>query len=263
MLGLAFSSGVLLAQPAGMVSVPGGEFHFQQFNRWREGVNTERLEMGPLSQLYVTEKTVTLRPFFIDKTEVTNAQYKQFLDAAGYRPKFPDNFLKHWSGSSYPEGQAGHPVVWVDLADAQAYCGWAGKRLPTEEQWQMAAQGTDGRLYPWGNAPDLSKANVMSNGSRPVGSYPQGASPYGCLDMVGNVWEWTDSKEDDGRHWLSYLRGGAWFQPRSSVWFTESGLLTNNQRLKFWWDAPGLNRASTIGFRCVQEAAPAAERATR
>ena len=115
----------------------------------------------------------------------------------------------------------------------------------------MAAQGADGRLYPWGNEPDASKANVRSEGTRPVGSYPQGASPYGVLDLVGNVWEWTDSKQDDGRHWFSYLRGGSWYQALTSVWYPESGLITNNQRLHFWWQSPGLDRTATIGFRCV------------
>jgi formylglycine-generating enzyme required for sulfatase activity len=240
------------ALPEGMVYIPGGEFHFLVYNRWREGLNNEKFEMGPLGQWYVTEKVVNLKPFFIDKTEVTNAQFKKFLDVSGYKPQHSNNFLKHWKGGMYPEGGANYPVIWIDLEDAKAYARWSGKEIPSEEQWQLAAQGKDGRLYPWGNAYDLTKANVRSDGPRNVSDLKEGASPYGCLNMVGNVWEWTDSKQDDGRHWFSYLRGGSWFQPVKSTWYTESGLFTNYQRLKYWWLSPGLNRNETIGFRCVK-----------
>jgi formylglycine-generating enzyme required for sulfatase activity len=248
-------SGLAMAQPStpeGMVYVPGGEFHFLVYNRWREGLNNEQFEMGPLGQWYITEKTVLLKPYFMDKTEVTNAEFKKFLDATGYKPQHQNSFLKHWEGGNYSNDQADQPVVWVDLNDVKAYAQWAGKQIPTEEQWQLAAQGKDGRLYPWGNDYDLKKANVRSSGPKEVNLYIDGASPYGCLNMVGNVWEWTDSKHDDGRHWYSYLRGGSWFQPVKSTWYTESGLITNFQRLKYWWLSPGLNRNETVGFRCVK-----------
>ena len=238
--------------PEGMTYIQGGEFHFLVYNRWREGLNNEQFEMGPLGQWYVTENVVQLKSYFIDKTEVSNAQFKEFLDATGYKPRYDNNFLKHWEDGVYSKEQANQPVVWVDFEDAKAYAHWAGKEIPTEEQWQLAAQGKDGRLYPWGNTYDLSKANVRSKGPQDVSSHNEGASPYGCLNMVGNVWEWTDSKSDDGRHWYSYLRGGSWFQPVNSTWYTESGLFTNYQRLKFWWLSPGLNRNQTIGFRCVK-----------
>jgi len=249
------SSYFVLGQPSappGMVYVPGGEFHFLVYNRWREGLNNEQFEMGPLGQWYVTDKVVNLQEYFIDKTEVTNEQFKEFLDATGYKPDHNNSFLKHWVNGNYSGVQANQPVIWVDLEDAKAYSHWAGKEIPTEEQWQMAAQGMDGRLYPWGNKYDLSKANVRSEGPQSVSSYQESASPYGCLNMVGNVWEWTDSKHDDGRHWFSYLRGGSWFQATKSTWYTESGLFTNFQRLKFWWLSPGLNRNETIGFRCIK-----------
>jgi formylglycine-generating enzyme required for sulfatase activity len=238
--------------PEGMVYIPGGEFHFLVYNRWREGLNNERFEMGPLGQWYITERMVNLKHYFMDKTEVTNAQFKKFLDATGYKPQHNDSFLKHWQGGEFSPDQANQPVVWIDLDDAKAYAQWAGKDIPTEEQWQMAAQGTDNRLYPWGNEYDLKKANVRSDGPKNASSFQEGASPYGCLNMVGNVWEWTDSKHDDGRHWYSYLRGGSWFQPVKSTWYTESGLITNFQRLKYWWLSPGLNRNETVGFRCVK-----------
>jgi gamma-glutamyl hercynylcysteine S-oxide synthase len=248
-------SGLCAQKPVDWVPVSGGEFRFHQENRWRESLRIDRLIIGPIGQAYVIDRTVKVAPYRIGRTEVTNAQYKRFIDASGYRPKFDENYLRHWKGASPPAALAEHPVVWVDLDDAQAYCKWSGGDLPTEEQWQLAAQGMSRRLYPWGNDPDPEKANVRSSGTKAVGSYPAGASPYGALDMVGNVWEWTDSKQDDGRHWFSYLRGGAWFQALTSVWYPESGLVTNEQRLHFWWQSPGLNRTSTTGFRC---AAPAA-----
>ena len=164
------------------------------------------------------------------------------------------NFLKHWKNGKIPKGKENYPVVYVDYWDAKAYAEWAGKKLPTEAQWQYAAQGTDGRIFPWGDKWDPKKANVNSNGTKPVGSYPEGASPFGVLDMAGNVAEMTDSFQDDGWHWFSYIRGGSWFQSFASLWYMENGVVTNRQRLKFWWLNPGFNRSSAIGFRCVKAA---------
>lgn len=238
--------------PKGMVLIPGAKFHYVQINRWREGLEITPYEEGPIGDAYMEKYWVELEDYYIDIHEVTNQQFKEFLDATGYQPKWSKNFLKHWRNGTYPEGKANHPVVYIDYWDAKAYAEWAGKELPTEAQWQYAAQGTDGRLFPWGNEWDQNKANVGSDGTCPVGSYPEGASPFGVLDMIGNVAEMTDSFHDDGWHWFSYLRGGSWFQSFGSLWYTENGLLTNQQRLKFWWLNPGFNRSPAIGFRCVK-----------
>ncbi len=241
------------AQPNtdGMVRIEGARFQYVQVNRWREGLERNAYVEGALGDAYVETRWVELEGYFIDRTEVTNRQYREFLDATGYEPRWSQNFLKHWSGGAYPRSEADHPVVYVDFHDAKAYCAWRGGDLPTEEQWQYAAQGTDGRLFPWGDEWDPTRANVGSTGTRAVGSYPSGASPHGVLDMTGNVAEMTDSFQDDGWHWFSYLRGGSWFQATGSLWYTENGLLTNQQRLKFWWLNPGYNRSPAIGFRCV------------
>lgn len=237
----------------GMVFVKGGKFHYVQQNRWREGLELNKYEEGPIGDAYVEDYRIDLKDFYIDKTEVTNKQFKKFIDASGYHPKDNQNFLKHWKNGTYPKGEENYPVVYVDYWDAKAYTEWAGKELPAEEEWQYAAQGSDGRLFPWGDDWDSTKANVGTNGTKPVGSYPKGASPFGALDMTGNVAEMTASFHDDGMHWFSYLRGGSWFQSYHSLWYTENGLLTNNQRLKFWWLNPGFNRSPAIGFRCVKK----------
>src|SRR5262245_30976232 len=169
---------------------------------------------------------VYLDAFYIDKYEVTNARFQQFVQATGYRTQAEREGggkirtgAKTWAdvpdatwraprgkGSSIA-GLEAHPVVQVSWHDAKAYCTWAGKRLPTEAEWEKAARGTDGRLYPWGNEFDGTRVNfcdrncpfewkdaAVDDGFRstaPVGSYEAGKSPYGAYDMVGNVWEWV------------------------------------------------------------------------
>ena len=144
--------------------------------------------------LYGDGKTVlNIEEFWIAVTPITNAMYKLYK-----------------SDWTIPAGKENHPVVNVSWDDAQAFCGWAGVRLPTEQQWEKAARGTDGRTYPWGNqAPsgDLCNFNNIVGGTTPVGHYPKGASPYGLLDMAGNVWEWCENAHEQGGR---VIRGGAY-----------------------------------------------------
>ncbi|HXU62677.1 MAG TPA: SUMF1/EgtB/PvdO family nonheme iron enzyme [Polyangia bacterium] len=183
-------------------------------------------------------RKVTLKPFAIDRTEVTRAAYAQCVEAAKCR------------APAAAEGDANLPITGVDWNDAQAYCKFAGGRLPTEAEWEKAARGTDGRDYPWGNEVDCSKANWGSfegegpcagkNPGHPVavGSYPSGASPYGALDLGGNVWEWVADKYDAeaGRR---VVRGGSccsfFVGPRAS-------------NRNAW--APD-HRDGDLGFRCA------------
>ena len=190
--------GLLIGQPgcekkAGdMVRVPGGEFLMGTDNVDAEN---EALEYGLPHPWYEDEHPlhrVNLPSFFIDAHEVTNAQYKKFMEAA--RRPLPDD----WVNGTYPEGQANFPVAYVTWFDADAYCRRAGKRLPTEEEWEKAARGPDSLTYPWGNifgaAPaNIAKGPVMIASAVAVGQYEDGRSPYGAYDMIGNVWEWTDS----------------------------------------------------------------------
>ncbi|MCL4261855.1 MAG: SUMF1/EgtB/PvdO family nonheme iron enzyme [Anaerolineae bacterium] len=150
------------------------------------------------------KETHYLDEYWIDKTPVTNAEYARFVATTGH--KTPE----HWQGNTPPHELADHPVVYVSWHDAEAYAKWAGCQLPTEEQWEKAARGTDGRSYPWGNTRLLSYSNILDNHineTTPVRMFsPGGDSPYGCVDMSGNVWEWTVTKTGGGR----VIRGGSW-----------------------------------------------------
>ncbi|MCL4265242.1 MAG: SUMF1/EgtB/PvdO family nonheme iron enzyme [Anaerolineae bacterium] len=175
-----------------MVRIPAAEFDFGQVHQ-----------------------RVLVPEFWIDRTLVTNAEYKRFIDAnPSYDvPYTADKTLRpyNWDRKrrTYPAGKANYPVTLISWQDALAYAKWAGKRLPTEEEWELAARGMDGREYPWGNQPPSpERCNFFSRGPTPVATYsPEGDSPYGCTDMCGNVWEWTVSKmTGPGR----VLRGGGW-----------------------------------------------------
>ena len=206
--------------------------------------------------------------FFMDKYPVTNEQFGAFLVASGYRPQDPTNFLKDWDWSdrTHPRPPAGledHPVVWVDLDDARAYANWAGKRLPTEEEWQYAAGGPGTPRYPWGNSWQPGLANDRGDNTSPVTAFPKGTSPFGLSDMSGNVWQWTESERDDGNRY-ALLRGGSFYQVEGSGWyfdrFTQMGLSLGEwsarplaYHAKLFLMSPGMDRKATIGFRCVKD----------
>ncbi|MCP4418854.1 MAG: formylglycine-generating enzyme family protein [Chloroflexi bacterium] len=131
-----------------------------------------------------------LPDFWMAKTPVTNAHYAKFVQDAGQKAP------SHWQDGQYPKALADHPVVHVFWHDAVAYAQWAGLQLPTDQQWEKAARGDDGRKYPWGNEwkPYCNSEEAGIGTTTPVGYYsPFGDSPYGCVDMSGNVWEWTNS----------------------------------------------------------------------
>jgi len=203
------------------------------------------------------ERDVTLSAYAIDLTPVTNKQFAEFLKDSGYKPRHDKNFLKHWVNGKVPAGKEDHPVVYVDLNDARAYAKWAGKRLPTEEEWQYAAQGPKRLKYPWGNK---MKSNVCNNGqtkgTTSVYAFPEGRSPFGCYDMCGNTWEWTESeRSNEGRTRFCYVRGGSFYKPKGSCWYVEGGPQPCGRAAKFLLVWPGLDRCSTIGFRCVVDLA--------
>ncbi|HLC18721.1 MAG TPA: SUMF1/EgtB/PvdO family nonheme iron enzyme [Thermodesulfobacteriota bacterium] len=204
------------AAPEGMVLVPKGEFVMGSDRVDREA---KAMQYGSTKPWYANEnpaRKVFLDDFHIDRTEVTNREYKEFVDAAGHRPP------PHWPGPTYPERLADHPVVAVTWSDAAEYCEWKGKRLPTEAQWEKAARGAEGRIFPWGDEFDNTKVNTLGEhaGTTPVGTFPGGASPYGALDMAGNAQEWTADwykqypgnkyNDEDYGEKFRVIRGGGW-----------------------------------------------------
>jgi formylglycine-generating enzyme required for sulfatase activity len=246
--------------PAGMVRIPGGAFDFKV-----DGVEIEGGAYPGLDVQYPWEDsprrfhnhTLQVAPFYIDKYPVTNAQFKQFLDATHYAPRDAINFLRDWKNGTFPQGWDNRPVTWVSLEDARAYAAWAGKRLPHEWEWQMAAQGTDGRAYPWGdtwqaaNMPTPDTGRTM-RGPDPVDAHPQGASPYGVMDMTGNVWQWTDEFADEHTR-AAIVRGGEYYRPQGSIWYFPAAF-RNSEHGKLLLMAPGYDRSGGVGFRCVVDA---------
>ena len=143
-----------------MIEIPGGEFTFgmeeDHLKHWVSSGNIyfQGIEEQYRKELVIPERQVNLETFYMDRFETTNKEYKEFLDATGYKPANTDNYLKEWTeNGSYPDWTENFPVVWVSRDDAMAYSRWRGKRLPTEQEWEKAARGTEGLYYPWGNNP--------------------------------------------------------------------------------------------------------------
>lgn len=197
-----------------MLLVPAGEFLF-----------------GPDRERAVVEA------YYIDRFPVTNAEYRVFVEAADWEHP------AHWRRGIWPEGKADHPVVQVTWDSALAYAQWAGKRLPTEREWERAARGTDGRAWPWGNAFDPARCNTSESGiwdTTSVGRYsPAGDSPIGAADMAGNVWEWMGGTPSPLR---MPLRGGNWLDGREEAQTYARRMHTPKRKNDF------------IGFRCAVEA---------
>jgi formylglycine-generating enzyme required for sulfatase activity len=244
----------------GMIKIPGGSFVFRVRGTEIEGSSMNGVDVQypwEDSPRRFHEHAMTIKPFFIDKSPVTNAQFKQFLDATHYAPRDSGNFLRDWKNGTYPQGWNNRPVTWVSLEDARAYAAWAGKRLPHEWEWQFAAQGVDNRAYPWGNdwnpvnVPTPAIARIMP-GPEPVGSHLKGASPYGVEDLVGNVWQWTDEFEDDHTR-AAIVRGGSYYQPQGSIWYFPQAY-RNDEHSKVLLMAPSYDRSGGVGFRCVRDA---------
>jgi eukaryotic-like serine/threonine-protein kinase len=233
-----------LSTPGGdMVLVPAGQFLYGQ-----------------------NKAPVTLQAFYIDKTEVTNAAYARFCQET-----------RHTLPAHFQADKPDYPVVWVTIADAREFARWAGKRLPTAQEWEKAARGDHGRLFPWGDDRDPQRANVKDNASlakhevMQAGGFPQGASPYGALNMVGNVFEFVDetAKPDpaDAKYFAEHLKPPPgpqepWYEIRGGSFLYE--LSGRSKSGDFWyggvWDwsaVPVRYEDEKLGFRCVKDPAPA------
>ena len=202
--------------------------------------------------------TMAIPAFYIDKYPVTNRQFDEFLKASHYHPADDHNFLKDWKDGKYPDGWDNRPVTWVSLEDARAYAKWAGKRLPHEWEWQYAAQGLDGRTYPWGDAAGAASASrrritaAICAARAAVDAFPKGASPFGVMDLTGNVWQWTDEFLDEHTR-AGILRGGGYYRPAGSRWYFPSAYKLNEHG-KYLLIGPSKDRSGTLGFRCVKDA---------
>jgi formylglycine-generating enzyme required for sulfatase activity len=242
-----------------MVKIPAGGFVFRVHGIEIEGFNDSGVDVEypwEDSPRRFHEQPIPMKSFYIDKYPVTNAQFKTFIDRTHYHPQDDINFLRDWKDGNFPSGWENKPVTWVSLEDARAYAVWAGKRLPHEWEWQFAAQGEDGRIYPWGNdwnasaVPVPDKSRTM-RGPDAVNAHPQGASPFGVMDLVGNIWQWTEEFTDAHTR-AAILRGGEYYQPQGSMWyFPQAYKLTEHGKLLL--TAPSLDRSGGIGFRCVQD----------
>jgi formylglycine-generating enzyme required for sulfatase activity len=246
--------------PEGMVRIPGGDYVFRVHGIEIEGGDDAGVDVQfPWEDVPRRwhEHAMKVAPFYMDKVEVTNAEFKKFLDATHYYPADDLDFLKDWKNGAYPAGWDNKPVTWVSLEDARAYAKWAGKRLPHEWEWQFAAQGTDGRTYPWGNDWDPLRVPVPDKGRTmrapdDVEAHPSGASPFGVMDMVGNVWQWTDEYMDEHTRG-GILRGGSYYQPQGSIWYFPHAY-RNDEHGKLLLMAPSYDRSAAVGFRCVKDA---------
>lgn len=177
------------------------------------------INRGPYAphQKVTFSRDVKVERIAIDSSPVTNAQYKEFLDATDYRPRFPENFLKHWINGEMPAGTEQDPVVYVDLDDARAYARWAGKRLPREEEWQLTIRQAKGKKQ----------------------------------EMHPSTWEMTESEYNDGRNRFCILKGGSEYKAEGSDWYFDGGFQTEDFAAKQLLLYPGIDRCSTVGFRCV------------
>ncbi len=226
-----------------MVAVPAGEFRMGADDPEADGDERPALR-------------VRLEAFWMDRVEVTNGRYRACVEAGACTAPV---------GAAFGQpSKAEHPVSLVSWSQAAAYCEWVGKRLPTEAEWEKAARGVDGRRYPWGGEFEPVRANAgYTTGTQAVGSHPAGASPYGALDMSGNVWEWTsslyrpypydarDGREDRTARGARVNRGGSWYY---GAWYVRASYRATADHI--------YRRIGDLGFRCASSTKPSGKAET-
>jgi len=232
------SSGI----PADMVLVPGMLYSF------KVSANEDFIPYPEING-----NMAKIDSFLIDKYPVTNAQYSEFLIGSGYRPADTTRYLRNWEHGMFKQGQEKYPVVYISYEDMQAYAKWAQKRLPTQAEWQLAAQGQDNRKWPWGEEFHGTYCNNSFYRPTPVDAFPKGQSPCGAFDMVGNVWQMTNDMYFNGTNYFTVIRGGSYYKPESSWWYLQGGPQPLDKTQILLMVSRGFDRSPTVGFRCVKD----------
>ena len=251
--------------PTGMVKIPTGQFMFK-------ATHGDDFIPYPTQGLY---QSYHMPLYFMDKFPVTNSQFKAFLSATAYQPSDKTNFLKHWVNNVIPSGEENYPVVYVSYEDAKAYAVWTGKRLPTEVEWQYAAQTTSLNEWPWQQQRPVTRkeqfvtetlsvtaiegidpkhANLGDGKPYAVGTFSKGANPNGLQDLVGCVWQLTNDIYESGSYRYIIMKGGSYFKPSSSWWYVQGGPRELHYRQALLRVSQGFERNATVGFRCVKDA---------
>ena len=250
--------------PKGMVAIPAGEFRFKATNG-DEFIPYPKQDTGKIFQM---------PSFYMDAYPVTNSQFQQFIRSTGYKPRDTANYLRHWNKGKMPDSIAGKPVIYISYEDASAYAKWAGKRLPTELEWQYAAQTPALNEWPWDQKTpvtrklqevtntltvsaiegiDSAMCNLGDGLLHPVGSFPSGVNPYGLHDLVGSVWHLTNDVYMLGNYRYIIMKGGSYFKPSSSWWYVQGGPRELHYRQFLLRVSEGFERNATVGFRCVKD----------
>jgi iron(II)-dependent oxidoreductase len=250
--------------PVGMVEIPAGSFRYHT-THGDEFISYPVQDQDSLYQL---------PSFYMDRYPVTNRHYMAFVKATNYKPRDTANYLKHWKNGKIQRGEEDFPVVYVSYEDAKAYAKWAGKRLPTEVEWQYAAQTPAANEWPWKQTKPVTRKNQVVTSSLTVsaiegidsthcnlgngklyavGSYPAGANPYGLQDLVGCVWQLTNDLYMSGSYRYIMMKGGSYFKPSSSWWYVQGGPRELHYRQFLLRVSPGFERNATVGFRCVKD----------
>jgi formylglycine-generating enzyme required for sulfatase activity len=250
--------------PQGMVKIPAGKFFWKTTNgdafiQYPQVDNKEPFEIAAFS---------------MDKYPVTNRKFKEFLDQSNYEPSDTTNFLKNWNGRLIPKSMEDFPVVYISYEDALAYSKWAGKRLPTEAEWQYAAQTSTLNEWPWKQVNPVNRkeqfvtetltvsaiegidpkfCNLGDGKLYEVGSYPKGANAYGLQDLTGCVWHLTNDVYESGSYRYIMMKGGSYFKPSSSWWYVQGGPRELHYRQYLLRVSQGFERNATVGFRCVAD----------
>jgi len=204
----------------GMIQIPAGTFlaganeRLFQFYLAQSKMNFSGMAEALRKQFRIPPRPIDLPGFYIQEFEVTNREFKDFIDATGYRPLDDKNYLAHWELATYPEWATEFPVVWVSVNDAENYCQWRQGFLPSEDQWEKASRAATGSAFPWGNeAPGPETSNFGRDQAEPVGNRSGDVSPFQVYDLGGNVREWTSSLTVVNGSEYRIIRGGSFALP--------------------------------------------------